>query len=134
MKQEQRIAVGMKKFNEEYFMFREWYRKNWLVSGGLIPKATAAKLLGKSKGRITQMVKEGKLNEHKYNESISFLEAPQIFTIMHREEYKIFKDTLLEDADGLPETHRQSFIDTMMPILERQEKEIEPIQIEDNKK
>lgn len=134
MKQEQRTETVMKNFNEEYYQFCEWFRKNWLVSGGLISKATAARLLGKCKGRITQMIKEGKLNEHKYNEGISFLEAQQIFEIMHREEYKFLKGSLLEQAEEIPETHRQSFIDAMMPTLERQEKEIDPVPVKKNKK
>ena len=116
----------MKKNDEENMKFREWFRINWITSGGLIPKATAARLLNKSKSRITQMVKEGKLFEHKFNDSLSYIETPQIFRIMHQEDYKLFKDTLYEEAKGLPETHRQSFIDAMLPTLERQEKSIEP--------
>ena len=134
MEKEQRKETEMKKLNEEILMFREWYRKNWLTAGGLVPKATAARLLGKSKGRITQMVREGKLKEHQFNPSISYLEAPEVFRLMHKEEYKLFKDTLYEQAEDLPETHRQSFIDAMMPTLERQEKEIDPVQVEKNEK
>ena len=134
MEQKQRIEEIMKKYDEEHSTFREWFKSNWLASGGLIPKATAAKLLGKCKGRITQMVKEGKLNEHRYNSAISFLEAPQIFTIMHKEAYNLIKGSLLEEAEKLPETHRQSFIDALMPTMERQEKEIDPIPAESEKK
>lgn len=124
----------MKKVDEENLKFREWFRKNWLVSGGLISKATAARLLNKSKGRITQMVQEGKLKEHKFNFWISYLEAPEVFRILHKEEYKLFKDTLYEQAEELPETHRQSFIDSMIPTLERQEKEIDPVPVEKQEK
>ena len=116
----------MKKNDEENLKFREWFRTNWLISGGLIPKATAARLLNKSKSRITQMVKEGKLFEHKFNDSLSYIETPQVFRIMHQEDYKLLKDTLYEEAKGLPETQQQSFIDTMLPTLEAQEKSIEP--------
>ena len=134
MEQKQKDETEMKKFDEEYFKYCEWFKTNWLTSGGLIAKAEAARLLGKSKGRITQMVKEGKLKEHKFSDGISYLEAPQVFTIMHQEEYKLLKDTLYEEAAGLPETHRQSFIDSMMPTLERQEKEIDPVPVEENEK
>ncbi len=134
MEQKQKDETEMKKFDEEYFQYCEWFKKNWLTAGGLISKAEAARLLGKSKGRITQMVKEGKLKEHKFSDGISYLEAPPVFTIMHKEEYKILKDSLYEQAEEIPETHRQSFIDAMMPTLERQEKEIDPIPAEESEK
>lgn len=134
MEQEQREDAEMKKINKETLEFREWFRTNWLVAGGLISKATAASLLGKSKGRITQMIQEGKLKEHQFSPSRSYLETPEIFRMIHKEEYKLFKDTLFEQAEELPETHRQSFIDTMLPTLEKKEKEIDPVPVGKNEK
>jgi len=116
----------MKKNKEENLKFREWFRQNWLISGGLIPKATAARLLNKSKSRITQMIKEGKLVEHKFNDSFSYIEAPQIFRIMHKEDFELIIDTLYKEAEVLPETHQQSFLDAMIPAIEEQKNSIEP--------
>lgn len=126
MKRAKRIEKTMKKNQEENSDFRYWFRTNWIAAGGLMSKASAARLLNKSKSRITQMIAEGKLFEHKFSEGLSYIEAPQVFKIMHQEEYKMLKNTLFEDAKGIPENQRQSYINSMLPILERQEKCIEP--------
>ena len=43
------------------FDFYEWFKENWLISGGLISQATASKILNKTTGRIAQMIREGKI-------------------------------------------------------------------------
>lgn len=50
--------------------FYQWMLENWTIEGGLIPQATAARLINVSKARITQMIKEGKLKELRFENQI----------------------------------------------------------------
>lgn len=51
---------------DERAKFLSWMIEQWTIHGGLITQATAAKLIGVTKGRITQMIREGKLKELRY--------------------------------------------------------------------
>lgn len=57
--------------------FYAWLQRNWTMTGGLINQATAARLLKRSTSRITNMIKEGKLKEYRYN-NLSFLSYPEV--------------------------------------------------------
>ena len=63
--------------NTEYF---NWIRDAWTEAGGLITQATAMRLLERSKGRINQMITEGKLKEYRYGNQ-SFLSYPEIMKL-----------------------------------------------------
>ena len=80
---------------EEDIEFYNWTCEHWLITGGLITQATAARLLGKSKGRITQMIKEGKLKEHRYKK-ISFLEFPEVMKMARERIYKIINQNIIK--------------------------------------
>ena len=51
---------------DERALFFQWMIQSWTIHGGLITQTTAAKLIGVTKGRITQMIREGKLKELRY--------------------------------------------------------------------
>lgn len=98
----------------ENLKFRQWFSQHWQESGGLITNTTAARLLNKTSGRISQMVKEGKLIEHRYNKEIAFLESPQIFRMIQKESKEIIEKAIPIIAENnLPENLQESFIKTM---------------------
>ena len=70
----------MSEFNKVYDStdFTFWFVKHWCFAGGLISKAVAARLLGLSSGRISQMVREQKLREYRYKD-ISFVSFSDVF-------------------------------------------------------
>lgn len=83
------------KSKEEDVEFYNWTCEHWLNTGGLITQATAARLLGKSKGRITQMIKEKKLEEHRYK-NLSFLAFPEVMKIARKRIYKITNQNIIK--------------------------------------
>lgn len=98
----------------ENLKFRQWFSQHWQESGGLITNTTAARLLNKTSGRISQMVKEGKLIEHRYNKEIAFLESPQIFRMIQKESKEIIETAIpILAKNNLPENLQESFIKTM---------------------
>lgn len=78
--------------------FYNWTCEHWLNTGGLITQVTAARLLGKSKGRITQMIKEGKLKEHKYK-NLSFVEFPEVMKSARERIYKIMNQEIMKTIE-----------------------------------
>lgn len=64
----------------DQIQFVTWFTEMWLKSGGLISQATAAKMLDKTQGRISQMVKEKKLKLYQYENMlyVSFIEVRKI--------------------------------------------------------
>ena len=90
----------------DQLQFDVWFTEMWLKSGGLISQATAAKMLNKSKGRISQMVKEKKLKLYQYENMlyVSFIEVREIAQRDNlKKAIKLLKETapLLPDAIGL---------------------------------
>ena len=80
--------------------FDAWFSEKWLVSGGLITPATAAKILNKTAGRITQMMTEGKIKSYKYKNiphtcivkgdgKYASIAAASILAKTHRDEYML---------------------------------------------
>lgn len=84
MKRKRKRTVKMKKDDAKNLMFYQWINENWLISGGLITKATAARILNRTTGRISQMVREGKLIEHRFNNEISFVRFAQVREIAEK--------------------------------------------------
>ena len=68
----------MKKENQIEFL--EWWKENWMQSGGLINQATASRLLSRSTSRITNMIKEGKIKEYRYK-NLSYIALPEVMRI-----------------------------------------------------
>lgn len=57
----------MKKEQEkEFYEFKEWYRKANRKTGGLILKATAARLLDTPKQNISRMIRIGKIKTYEF--------------------------------------------------------------------
>lgn len=54
------------KQKKEFFEFKEWYRKANRKTGGLILKATAARLLNTPKQNISRMIRIGKIKTYKF--------------------------------------------------------------------
>ena len=65
------------KSEEDQINFLKWWMQKWMQSGGLINQATASRLLKRSTSRITNMIKEGKLQEYRYK-NLSFLAMPEV--------------------------------------------------------
>ena len=110
----------MKKNELENMEFREWFKEVWQLSGGLITNTTAARLLNKTSGRISQMVKEGKLREHRYNKEISYLETIQIFNMIHEETYNMLEDEYIKLSKKLPQEMKETFLAGNLKILKKQ--------------
>jgi hypothetical protein len=62
--------------------FYVWFTQNWLIHGGLISKATAARMLNLTNGRVVQMVNEKKLQEIRYNASVVFLSMAEVMKLV----------------------------------------------------
>lgn len=68
------------KEKENQIEFLEWWKENWMQSGGLINQATASRLLSRSTSRITNMIKEGKIKEYRYK-NLSYIALPEVMRI-----------------------------------------------------
>lgn len=55
-----------KKQEKEFYEFKEWYRKANRKTGGLILKATAARLLNTPKQNISRMIRIGKIKKYEF--------------------------------------------------------------------
>lgn len=101
--------------NLEYF---NWLRDTWTEAGGLITQATAMRLLERSKGRINQMITEGKLKEYRYGNQ-SFLSYPEIMKLAK----PIYVKNLMEAATQEAKSNKVPE-ETASPILEALAKSI----------
>lgn len=55
-----------KEQKKEFYEFKEWYRKTNRKTGGLILKATAARLLNTPKQNISRMIRIGKIKTYEF--------------------------------------------------------------------
>ena len=76
---------------EDTLTFYQWMLENWTIYGGLIPQATAAKLMRITKGRITQMIKEGKLKELRYGNNV-FVPYGKVMEYARAKNYKYMQE------------------------------------------
>ena len=97
--------------------FSVWFTEKWLETGGLISQATAAKMLNKTQGRVSQMVKEKKLKLFQYDNMsyVSFIEVRKIAQEQnHKKAIKI-----MEEASALlPVSEAANFEEIQKAILD----------------
>jgi hypothetical protein len=63
--------------NKKEETFYGTFRDTWIEAGGLISQATARRLLERTKGRVTQMIKEGKLKPYTI-EGVTYLSYAEV--------------------------------------------------------
>ena len=97
--------MGNKDFED--VTFYQWMIENWTMEGGLIPQATAGKLIGVTKGRITQMIKEGKLKEFRYENNV-FVSYAKTMMYAKAKQYKIMKE---ETEKEIKELRKSGLLD-----------------------
>lgn len=85
---------------EDTLTFYQWMLENWTIYGGLIPQATAAKLMRITKGRITQMIKEGKLKELRYGNNI-FVPYGKVMEYARAKNYKYMQEQSEKEIETL---------------------------------
>ena len=106
-------------FKDNLPEFDAWFSEKWLVSGGLITPATAAKILKKTPGRITQMVAEGKIKSYKYGNT-PFIRFPDVMRIAKQEQY----ETVMQEIEALKadpkvlDCIKKQYIEEITPTLE----------------
>ena len=106
-------------FKDNLPEFDAWFSEKWLVSGGLITPATAAKILKKTPGRITQMVAEGKIKSYKYGNT-PFIRFPDVMRIARKQRYEeIMKEIeKIKKDPNVPEQIKEQYIQEITPTLE----------------
>lgn len=99
--------------------FDAWFSEKWLVSGGLITPATAAKILNKTAGRITQMMTEGKIKSYKYK-NIPFVCFPDVMRIAKQQQFEIVMEQIkeMQKDKRVPEHVKEQYLEEIMPTLE----------------
>ena len=106
-------------FKDNLPEFDAWFSEKWLTSGGLITPATAAKILNKTAGRITQMVTEGKIKSYRYKNT-PFVAFPDVMRIAKQQQY----ETVMQEIEALkadpsvPEHIKNEYIAEITPTLE----------------
>lgn len=86
--------------NKESISFYQWMLENWTIEGGLIPQATAARLMRVSKARVTQMIKEGKLREIRFENQV-FVPYGSTMNYARKKEYQEIKLKLEKEFKAL---------------------------------
>ena len=89
--------------------FYVWFSEVWTATGGIITQATAADILGKTNGRIRQMIDEGKLKEYCYGtlKYVSFVEVYKIARMTAYNKMKQMLDDTLKELKDVPEQQEQ---------------------------
>lgn len=77
--------------------FAEWIKNNWNIAGGLITQVVAAKILGKTKTRIRQMINEEKLAEYIF-ENNTYVSYAEVMKIHNEQQEKMFREMTLQEA------------------------------------
>ena len=76
------------------------FRDTWIKAGGLISQATARRLLNRTKGRIPQMIKEGKLTTYEI-EGVSYLSFAEVMTKAEKIQTKLARDKAVKELAKL---------------------------------
>ena len=76
------------------------FRDTWIKAGGLISQATARRLLNRTKGRIPQMIKEGKLTTYEI-EGVSYLSFAEVMAKAEKIQTKLARDKAVEELAKL---------------------------------
>ena len=99
----QRLHRELKKMfgiNKREENFYGNFTTSWMKAGGLISQATARRLLERSKGRINQMIKEGKLKEYVI-EGVSYLSFAEVIEKAEKIQTKLARDKAVEELAKL---------------------------------
>ena len=67
------------------------FRDTWIKAGGLISQATARRLLNRTKGRIPQMIKEGKLKTYEI-EGVTYLSFAEVMEKAEKIQAKLARE------------------------------------------
>lgn len=76
------------KTTEKHMNYAEWYQHHTVIAGGLITPAIAAKILSKTRGRIAQMIAEGKLKAYIYENETPLISYAKIMELKAAQEKK----------------------------------------------
>ena len=99
---QQRLLRKLKKIlkmkNEETFF--QTYTSTWIKAGGLISQTIAKRLLNRTKGRVTQMIKEGKLTPY-IIESVTYLSFAEVWAKAEKIQTKLDREKAEEELKKL---------------------------------
>ena len=84
--------------NEETFF--QTYTRTWIKAGGLISQTIARRLLNRTKGRVTQMIKEGKLTPY-IIEGVTYLSFAEVWAKAEKIQTKIARDKAEDELKKL---------------------------------
>ena len=84
--------------NEETFF--QTYTSTWIKAGGLISQTIAKRLLNRTKGRVTQMIKEGKLTPY-IIESVTYLSFAEVWAKAEKIQTKLDREKAEEELKKL---------------------------------
>ena len=99
MVREMKKMFGYKK-EDNSIEFYSKFRDTWIKSGGLISQATARRLLNRTKGRIPQMIKEGKLTTYEI-EGVTYLSFAEVMTKAEKIQTKLARDKAVQELEKL---------------------------------
>lgn len=86
--------------NKKEETFYGTFRDTWIEAGGLISQATARRLLERTKGRITQMIKEGKLKQYTI-EGVTYLSFAEVMEKAKKIQTKLARSQAAEELKKL---------------------------------
>ena len=86
--------------NKKEETFYGTFRDTWIEAGGLISQATARRLLERTKGRITQMIKEGKLKQYTI-EGVTYLSFAEVMEKAKKIQTKLVRSQAAEELKKL---------------------------------
>ena len=98
------------KMRKEETFFKE-YTSTWIKAGGLISQTIARRLLERTKGRVTQMIKEGKLTPYKI-EGVTYLSFAEVWEKAEKIQIRNARSKAKEELKklGLPEEIQTGFM------------------------
>ena len=84
---------GINKKEENFY---GTFKDTWIKAGGLITQATARRLLNRTKGRVNQMIKEGKLQTYTI-EGINYLSFAEVMQKAEKIQTKLIRDEAIKE-------------------------------------
>ena len=106
----------LKMKNEETF-FKE-YTSTWIKAGGLISQTIARRLLERTKGRVTQMIKEGKLTPYEI-EGVTYLSFAEVWEKAEKIQTKLVRSKAQEELKKieLPEEFKSGLMAQLDEVI-----------------
>lgn len=87
------------KMKKEETFFNK-YTSTWIKAGGLISQTIARRLLNRTKGRVTQMIKEGKLTPY-IIEGVTYLSFAEVWEKAEKIQTKLARDEAAKELKKL---------------------------------